>query len=267
MLCTKQLSLQKWCIKTLECKVKWQRSWCVLIPSPSQFDVPEGEKQASRKTGGRVLCSSAWKCHLTTTNLYISRKVSHFSTWFSPFLSFQNGNRVCKTVNVNIRTHVFPKLPSYLPFLSTTPFFPHVSHSNFSLPLMRISLLSLVFMSRPRSGSCLPPGGTNLNTHRYVKALDEGPDLRLTKPTEGSAWLFGFGTYLRVLENWMLKIGKLFELWSQSGLEIFQLSFALSLKVLEVCQLVLTRPFQFLQRQPCFQTAMADTDTWAFITR
>lgn len=55
--------------------------------------------------------------------------------------------------------------------------------------------------------------------------------------------------------------------WSQSGLEIFQLSFSLSLKVLEVCQLVLTGPFQFLQGELCFQTPMADTDTWAFITR
>lgn len=94
------------------------------------------------------------------------------------------------------------KLPSYLPFLYTTVFFPNVSHSDFSLPLMRISLLFPVFNSRPRSGSCHPPGGTNLTTRRYVKALDEGPDLRLTQPAGGSVWLFGFGKYLRVLEKW-----------------------------------------------------------------
>lgn len=55
------------------------------------------------------------------------------------------------------------------------------------------------------------------------------------------------------LENFSSSFSELISLlWSQSGLEIFCLSFWLSLKVLEVCQLVLTGPFPFLQGKPCF---------------
>lgn len=82
-------------MQTLKCKGKWQHSWCVPIPSLLRFVALEGRRGFKENRWWwwwgmwGVSSTTVKNSFISTTNLYLSRKVSNFPTWFSPFLSFQ----------------------------------------------------------------------------------------------------------------------------------------------------------------------------------
>lgn len=145
-------------------KVESRMATFLMRPHPVTLRVWcfRGGEEASRKIGagggvgeGWGVSSTVKNSFVSTANLYLSRKVSHFSTWFAPFLSFQNGNRVPNGALIQERPCI-PNAAVLSSFSEDNPFLsPRVKFFSSTHTYLTSFLVSF---SQPRSGPFPLPG-------------------------------------------------------------------------------------------------------------